>query len=69
VCEYQGRHFAVEGVTTSGVMVHCHADHPPAPGDEVTVVVAPERIQVYPTGFGAADAVEAGLVVVSGKRP
>jgi len=69
VCEYQGRHFAVEGVTTSGVTVHCHADHPLAPGDEVAVVVAPERVRVYPTGFGVADAVEAGLVVASGNRP
>jgi len=69
VCEYQGRHFAVEGVTTSDVTVHCHADHPLAPGDEVAVVVAPERVRVYPTGFGAADAVEAGLVVASGNRP
>jgi putative spermidine/putrescine transport system ATP-binding protein len=50
VCEYQGRHFAVEGATVGDVTVHCHADRPLAPGDDVTVTVRPERVRVYPDG-------------------
>ncbi len=50
VSEYQGRHFAVEGTTVGDVTVHCHAERSPAPGEEVTVTVRPERIRAYPDG-------------------
>ncbi|HKN96130.1 MAG TPA: ABC transporter ATP-binding protein [Pseudonocardiaceae bacterium] len=48
VCEYQGRHFAVEGVTTGDVTVHCHSDRPLAPGSEVMAEV--RRARAYPDG-------------------
>jgi putative spermidine/putrescine transport system ATP-binding protein len=62
VCEYQGRHFAVEGTTSGDVTVHCHADRVIPPGERVMATVRPERVRVYPNGATEAQAVEAGLV-------
>lgn len=48
VCEYQGRHFAVEGATPAGTTLHCQADHPCEPGTQAFAEVRPERVRVYP---------------------
>jgi putative spermidine/putrescine transport system ATP-binding protein len=55
VCEYQGRHFAVEAAA-GDVTLHCHADRPVSPGDDVTVTVRPERVRVYPDGVVPVEA-------------
>jgi putative spermidine/putrescine transport system ATP-binding protein len=47
VAEYQGQHFAVEGRTDGGTVLHCQSRRPVGPGERVRVRVDPERVRVY----------------------
>jgi putative spermidine/putrescine transport system ATP-binding protein len=59
VAEYQGQHFAVEGRTDGGLVLHCQSPHHVGPGTRVRVRVAPERVRVYPAEGGATEAASA----------
>ena len=54
VVEYQGRELAVEARTGGGRALHVRTGHRLAPGDAVTLAVAPERLLVYPLVEGVA---------------
>jgi putative spermidine/putrescine transport system ATP-binding protein len=48
VVEYQGCELAVEVQTPSGLALHMRTDRRLAPGDAVTLTVAPQRLLVFP---------------------
>ena len=48
VCEYQGRHFAIEAATPTGETLHCQSDHPHDPGTQAFAQVQQDRIRIYP---------------------
>ncbi|TRY18528.1 ABC transporter ATP-binding protein [Tessaracoccus rhinocerotis] len=55
VVEYHGREFAVGVSTASGLTLHVRSDHAPQVGQEVALVVAPERALVFRSSLDAAD--------------
>lgn len=67
VCEYQGRHFAVEARTATGTAVHGHAQRPLAPGERAFARVRPDRLRVFPGEQRLAD-IERELLV-AGEAP
>ncbi|HJP80467.1 MAG TPA: ABC transporter ATP-binding protein [Pseudonocardiaceae bacterium] len=48
VCEYQGRHFAVEVSTSDGTILHCHAQRWYEPGTAAFAHARADRVRVYP---------------------
>ncbi|MFU8874755.1 ABC transporter ATP-binding protein [Micromonospora sp. SL4-19] len=52
VVEYQGRELAAEARTVSGLQVHVRTERRIAPGDRVTLSVAPQRLLVFPAEPG-----------------
>ncbi len=52
VVEYQGRELAVEVRTAGGKALHLRTEQRLAPGDAVTLTVAPQRLLVYPLAPG-----------------
>ncbi|WP_199432820.1 ABC transporter ATP-binding protein [Qaidamihabitans albus] len=52
VVEYQGRELAVEARTADGVLLHVRSEQRLAPGDEVTLDVAVDRLLAFPEDDG-----------------
>ena len=67
VCEYQGRHFAVEACTADGTPVHCHTERPLAPGEHVAARARPDRLRVF-TGHRRVVPDEAELLAAGEAR-
>ena len=63
VVEYQGREVAVEAITDGGLRLNLRGARRPAPGDRITVGVAPERLLVFPAEAAGAPAPEPERVV------
>jgi putative spermidine/putrescine transport system ATP-binding protein len=65
VSEYQGRAFAIEAQTKSGVTLFGFSERPLRPGDQVIASIPPEAVRVYgedaPNGAARAAAAEAEL--------
>ncbi|MCI2417834.1 ABC transporter ATP-binding protein [Saccharopolyspora sp. K220] len=57
VVEYQGNHYAVEGRTANGSILHAHSTSPVRPGEEVAVAVDPQRLRLYAAPNGIDDEV------------
>ncbi|MFU8851791.1 ABC transporter ATP-binding protein [Micromonospora sp. SL1-18] len=60
VVEYQGRELAAEARTASGLQVHVRTERRIAPGDRVTLSVAPQRLLVFPAEPGEHPALTSG---------
>jgi putative spermidine/putrescine transport system ATP-binding protein len=54
IVEYQGREFLIEGKTSSGRRIIFRTGRRCAPGETVTLTVAPERVLVFAAGSDAA---------------
>ncbi|MEK8106171.1 ATP-binding cassette domain-containing protein [Micromonospora sp. M12] len=48
VVEYQGREFAAEARTDTGLLLHLRTEQRIAPGDQVKLAIDPQRLLVYP---------------------
>ena len=68
VCEYQGRHFAVEATVEDGTTVHGHAERALAPGAEAIARVRPDRVRVFAQDSPALSAAETAGLVATGER-
>ncbi|EHR61136.1 ABC transporter ATP-binding protein [Saccharomonospora cyanea] len=68
VVEYQGRELAVEARTESGVRLHLRTPHRLAPGDDVVLGVAVERLLVFPDD-GTASGEPGSAPALPGQEP
>ncbi|MGP4020897.1 ABC transporter ATP-binding protein [Saccharopolyspora sp. 5N708] len=68
VVEYQGNHYAVEGRTASGSILHAHSTFPVRPGEDVTVAVDPERLRLYAAPDGTDDIDDQVALAAEGQR-